>query len=706
MRIYRMTATFGKLEHETLTLEPGLNIITAPNEWGKSTWCAFLVAMLYGLDTRAKTTKTVLADKERYAPWSGSPMAGRIDLCWNGRDITIERGSKGRVPLGVFRAYETESGLEIPQLTKDNCGQLLLGVEQSVFRRAGFIRHGDLPVTQDEALRRRLNALVTTGDESGNGDKLAEELKNLKNRCQANRTTGLIPQVKARKEELEEKLRELDSLDGQLKALKTRQGEVKAWQLSLENHRTALEAAAAEADAGRVAQAREARDLAENHLMALENICAKLPSREEAEKKERELRAFREEWNAIALEQQYLPRSPLPPAQKPPFIGMDVPAALEMVRRDRKCYEQTVGSKKARLLYGLGALCFLGAVALLVAGRYLFTAALAGGAALILLAALLLRTKQLNRGKELEKKYGTSDPARWAEGLREYEAQLQAFTQAQEAYTQAQEDVDVRLMVLRKRKESLCGAQEPDAMLEYWQQTLSKWTAWEAARREARQAQDHFDTLSAMAKTAKTPVLPDHLTYSREQTETLLAEAAGEEQRLHSRMGQYRGRMEALGDRSALEAQLTAAAARIEKLEQTYTALTIAQEALNQARAELQRRFAPKIAQRAQELMARMTDGRYQKLTMGEHFDLQAGTQTEDVLHDAIWRSDGTIDQLYLTLRLAVARELMPEAPVILDDALVCFDDRRLRRAVELLREEAEDKQVILFTCQSREGKE
>ena len=64
MRIYKMTATFGKLEHDTLTLEPGLNIIEAPNEWGKTTWCTFLVTMLYGLDTRVKTRKTGLADKE------------------------------------------------------------------------------------------------------------------------------------------------------------------------------------------------------------------------------------------------------------------------------------------------------------------------------------------------------------------------------------------------------------------------------------------------------------------------------------------------------------------------------------------------------------------------------------------------------------------------------------------------------------------
>ena len=52
MKIYSMTATFGKLEHATLTLKPGLNVIHAPNEWGKSTWCAFIAAMLYGIDTR------------------------------------------------------------------------------------------------------------------------------------------------------------------------------------------------------------------------------------------------------------------------------------------------------------------------------------------------------------------------------------------------------------------------------------------------------------------------------------------------------------------------------------------------------------------------------------------------------------------------------------------------------------------------------
>ena len=69
MEIRRLTATFGKLNGDTLELTPGLNFIHAPNESGKSTWCAFLRTMVYGLPTKVRGPA---ADKNRYAPWSGS----------------------------------------------------------------------------------------------------------------------------------------------------------------------------------------------------------------------------------------------------------------------------------------------------------------------------------------------------------------------------------------------------------------------------------------------------------------------------------------------------------------------------------------------------------------------------------------------------------------------------------------------------------
>ena len=63
------------------------------------------------------------------------------------------------------------------------------------------------------------------------------------------------------------------------------------------------------------------------------------------------------------------------------------------------------------------------------------------------------------------------------------------------------------------------------------------------------------------------------------------------------------------------------------------------------------------------------------------------------------------MDQLYLALRLAVSEELTPEAPLVLDDAFVRFDDDRLKEALNILNQSGKDKQVILFTCQSREQK-
>ena len=51
MIIKELDASFGKLKNKKLVLKDGLNVICAPNESGKSTWCAFIRAMLYGIDT-------------------------------------------------------------------------------------------------------------------------------------------------------------------------------------------------------------------------------------------------------------------------------------------------------------------------------------------------------------------------------------------------------------------------------------------------------------------------------------------------------------------------------------------------------------------------------------------------------------------------------------------------------------------------------
>ena len=702
MRIYKMTATFGKLEHATLELKPGLNIITAPNEWGKSTWCAFLVAMLYGLDTRAKTTKTALADKERYAPWSGSPMAGRIDLNWNGRDITIERRTKRRIPLGEFQAYETESGLPVQELTASNCGSVLLGVEQSVFRRAGFIRQADLPVTQDEALRRRLNALVTTGDDSGAADRLAEELKNLKNRCRYNRS-GLLPQAEAERDGLAAKITEMDDLNAQIGNLEHQVGEIKKWLKQLYNHQQTQAYAKMQADEARIAETQASLEQLRQELRTLEAACDTLPPQQEAERTIRELRAFREQWNAMQAELQEMPEEPVAPQLPAPFVGMDAWAAWEMVKKDGAQFASAYAAKAPLVLVAVGILGMLSAAALIFLGAYAF-AAVAGAAGL---AALIWGVREKRsvqkQHKELLKKYGHGHWKHWGDPIGEYEQALTVYRASRKEFQEISEDIEVRLMVLKKKRETLCGSEDPDTLLDRWEAVWKRWEAFYNTRRETMRTESHYETLRSMVRTVEKPAMPDHLTQSEEETARLMSECAMEQQRLQNRLGQYQGRMETLGNRETAQRQLEQVNARIARLEETYGALVIAQETLAAARTELQRRFAPRITKQAQRLLSRMTDGRYHSLTMGEDFSLQAGAGQEETLHDTLWRSDGTMDQLYLALRLAVAEELTPNAPLILDDALVRFDDTRMRAAVSILRELAQNRQVILFTCQGRE---
>ena len=211
MKILSMQASFGRLQNERLELHDGLNVVTAPNESGKSTWAAFLLAMLYGVDTSQRASAGTLPAKTKYKPWSGAPMEGRMELLWQGKKITIERTGKGRTPMGEFRAYETDSGQAVAGMTGESCGEMLLGVGRSVFERSAFVGQNAAGVTSDAALEKRLSSLVTAGDETVSASDTAARLRDWRNRCRHNRT-GLLPQAEQQRAQVEDRLAQIHEL--------------------------------------------------------------------------------------------------------------------------------------------------------------------------------------------------------------------------------------------------------------------------------------------------------------------------------------------------------------------------------------------------------------------------------------------------------------------------------------------------------------
>ena len=698
MRIRSMTATFGKLEHDTLTLQPGLNIIHAPNEWGKSTWCAFLLAMLYGMDTRAKATRFTLPEKERYAPWSGSPMSGSIRLDWNGRDITIERTTKGRIPLGSFRAYETETGLAVPELNGSNCGQLLLGVERSVFQRAGFIRLADLPVTQDEALSRRLNALVTTGDDTGDGARLEKGLRELKNRVRYNRT-GLLPQALQQRSALRASLDDLDALENQQDKITRKLEEILALQALLSNHAAALACQEYQVHLEKLARSEEALASANRKLSQLEDRCAQLPPPEEIAGKRSRVQAYRE---AVEAFQEYQHSLPLPPELPQPeecFWGMEPAQAVSQAEADGDAYRKCSG-KPWQLLLSLGAAALVCAGLLLWNGQMLPGIFTGAAACLVSIASAVPLSLHRKRRRALAEHYGSPSPALWQKQAAEYAKEMEAYRRLEEEYRRSRDMLAARRTELKQLQQQLFGTAQPEEQYRQWEQMQRQW---EAARQEVRQTQREYEALKAMLPPAPPPASDDSCSCSAEETAAQLLLLRQQEQQLRTQEGECRGRMAALGSREALNHQLQQLESRIAQLSKYENALTLSLQTLTQASGELQRRFAPRISREAQQLLARLTSGKYQRLLLESDFSLLAGAAQEDTLRSAQWRSDGTADQLYLALRLSTAQALTPEAPLILDDALVRFDDLRMKAALEVLSDLAQSRQVILFSCQQRE---
>ncbi len=205
MKILSMTATFGCLDGATLTLHDGVNLLVLPNESGKSTWSAFLTAMFYGIDTAERAAAGRIPSKRRYQPWNGKPMEGILELELDGRTIVLQRTSQSGRPMGDFRAYDRDTGLELPELTGENCGQMLLGVERSVFLRTAFLSGTELAVSEEQSLSRRLENLAAGSDGTDSYPLAGQRLKQWKNRIRYHQT-GQLPQTEEALRQLQQQL--------------------------------------------------------------------------------------------------------------------------------------------------------------------------------------------------------------------------------------------------------------------------------------------------------------------------------------------------------------------------------------------------------------------------------------------------------------------------------------------------------------------
>lgn len=718
LQISHMTATFGKLQQAELQLQPGLNVIYAPNESGKSTWTAFLRTMLYGLSTRERGA---LADKNRYAPWSGGAMQGRMDVFDGEQRYTIMRNTKrANSPMGDFSCTYCDTATPVPGITAQNLGETLTGVPREVFERSALIRQSALSVDQDAELERRIAALITTGEEDTSYTEAYDRLKKQLNRHKHNKT-GLIPALEREIDALDESLAELSSLNAKIEStqahfvtleqqLQTLQMQDMQWeqlakQEVLQKYRQAQQTAA---DSRQRIQflVQMAGDLPESSVIAqmdgqisaLQSAKSRLNHAEKscedaAEKECSAHTAYRQHTLYPADENELEHRMALLTPPKMPgkgwftFIGIAVLALL--------------------------AIILMTANALPLVSWQMITACLGFLTGICGTAVYVLRKRKVLRQiVEIDtQKAALSTQIADYLPLRQQAADAHAqCLQTQSVYQQMsqqyQQDLALlltQIQVFQPAVTDLSGAQLALQDAHRKQQALQQ--AQKTAQDDALRCQIMAEHLPATPLPDPDALLP-RPDISREQIKAQIPKLIAQIQTARTQLDTWQGQIQAIGNPTNIAQQRQSKSEQLSQLQQEYEALQMAMDTLEDANLTLQNRFSPALGARAAEIFSEITSGRYNKVLLSRDFSLSAEAQNDPTGRSIQLLSQGTADQLYLAVRMAICDLVLPadrSVPLILDDAFLSFDDARLHAALDYLHRESKRRQVILFTCQKRE---
>lgn len=141
-----------------------------------------------------------------------------------------------------------------------------------------------------------------------------------------------------------------------------------------------------------------------------------------------------------------------------------------------------------------------------------------------------------------------------------------------------------------------------------------------------------------------------------------------------------------------------------DRIHDEIVAIDLAQETMADLSSSIRDSFGLYLNKEASQYITGITGGIYDSMSIDENLNVFLNTKTKLVPLENV--SSGTMDQVYLALRLAAAKLLQGSGsgfPLIFDDSFTQYDDERLKTALEWLAS-AYGGQIIIFTCHRREA--
>ena len=708
MKLARLEVTaFKGVPDGSYELADGFTVVRGPNEAGKSSFQQALLTVLFG------DAKSGARRYEMLHSWQAGRKCGlTLTFTVDGKDYELVRDfESGTSMLTPQDGGAVVSGRDpVSKALADLAG---LGSED-VYTATAFVRQQDLAKLQAGAeLKDMLQQTMTGGDDEANASEILKKLKK--------KTTDVFAKGKrggdkgpwlAAQAELEEREERRAEIHADVEATVSARNTIAAH--SDEFAQKTQELAAAEALLERV-QERNKRE-AEHDQLA--EHCAEMQKRVENARKLTE---------AIGKREAEL--TALPPTQPQTAEDLKTVAARlsdsraqfadaeqGMSELQKQADELAEQREEAAGIAGKRPFATVAVIGAVIVVAFSIWQGLTGEAlAWVLLAFALAGGGVALRILLQAARYDLRDLDSRLAGLRggiEQHRKLVERLQAEEAA--AQENVAKALkqagvetveeyLEAAAAHEQLAHENEMDARqldgllgearIEDLQEELQK------ANLDRRALADLLETPEMLAAAMDAGEMRE----LEERIETLDAEVSALDNDLrNARADLDRARYD-VEDELRIDEQVAAAEQRVARLADYQDILDLAGEVLEEARQQTMRSAAEELGPTIEAYLSQLTNGRYDRVRVaeGDFQPLVFSARKSDFADPDEELSLGTREQVYLACRLALMRLLWPEngPPLLLDDPLVNFDEARRLRGLELFREIAESRQVVLFTC-------
>lgn len=675
---------YGNIENKDINLEEGINIIHGANESGKSTLLNYIISIFYGI-SRNKDGKA-LSDYEKYKPWNSNEFSGRISYkLENGEKYEIFRDFNKKNPKiyndkleDISDRFETDK--------KDGSKFFIeqMGIDKQMYLSTVVSTQEEVRLDEknQNMLIQKIANLAGTGEDNVSYKKALIKLQEkIRDEIGTNKTSQKPVNI------IEKEIVEINNKIVETEKYRNRKYEIDAEKEQILSELKELE------------QQKQILQELQNSMKSEEETKNRLEIREKNRKDNiAKINELTNQKNTINAESERVQsaKNHLQDIIKGHKENIEkLNSEIEKIANEK---EETQEKEKPSILFivitvvlAIALIC-----SIILIKNYIVSGIL--GVALIanIVFYVINKNKQkVNKAKLREKINQEKQYKR--EKLENQKQQIIANVNTTEKELEKQEEEEKQvnselsmlkgqIILLEKNNEKITEEIEQDN---------------KAIKEESNKNKQQIIEKYKDKNINDLLYINDYQNYISKIGETINNNRI----RIKGLEIEYNTIVPQLDEMVVLEEKREADKEKLAELREKESIINIAIENLMDAYEEMKTTITPKFTKNLSESIQKISSNKYNKVTINDENGMIIENNRGEYV-EAIKLSTGTIDQLYLALRLSMIDELSKEnLPIILDESFAYSDNNRLKNMLQYLTSDLNNHQTIIFTCTDREQK-